>query len=158
MSTRFEKGPISTRLEAFHRVCVLAGAVVLEAPRGDKPTAYIPRSALNKLEAALIEAGFDMKSARARLDADKRAERNASRSKRDANAVAKFPVGSWAKLPLYHRCRKLPANVAALDIAEVIEPDFTSRPRKGKSDQVYVRWNVLGEPRSWVSVYNLELE
>jgi hypothetical protein len=147
---------MSTKMEAYHRVCVLAGAVVLEAPRGDKPTAYISRSALNRLEAALIEAGFDMRSARAKLDADKRAERKASRSKRDADTLAKFPVGKWVKVPLYGLRATLPANVAALDIGQVIEPDAASRPRKGKPDQVYVRWNVPGEPRGWISVYSLE--
>jgi hypothetical protein len=144
-----------TKLEAYRKVCELAGAAVLETPRVGNAQAYVRRSLLNRIEDALIAAGFDMQAARAKLDADTKAERKQSRTERDVKAVAAFPLGACIRLVSWRP--PLPDRISRYDIGFVVAPDASTRPRRGKPDQVYVRWNVVGEPRTWVSAHDIEV-
>jgi hypothetical protein len=136
--------------EKYRRVCELAGAAVLESTRNGAHWAYVRRELLNRIEDALIAAGFDMQAARTKLATAKKAERKASRIKRDAKELAKYPVGTQVKL--FKWSALTPDWVTPFDTGQVIEPEG----RKRKPDHVYVRWNVEDKPRSWVSVYDIE--
>jgi hypothetical protein len=133
-------------IDAYREVCRLAGIAVLESSRTGKSSAYVRRNLLNQIEDALITAGFDMNAARTRINAATKAERRASKQKRDAEIVAKFPNGSRVQVDLYSRdAEKFGVN--RCDQGTVIEP--------GKNDMLKVQWDDHGP--KWISAYALNL-